>query len=71
MLVLSRKRDEKILIAGGIEVQVIDIRGEKVRLGITAPKHVAVHREEVAAAIARGETRQDNHGDTERTENNA
>ncbi len=51
MLVLSRNRDEKILIGDNIEVTVVDIRGDKVRLGITAPDEISVHREEVYIAI--------------------
>ena len=47
MLVLSRKRDEVIKIGDDIEITVVDIRGDKVRLGITAPKEVMVHRKEV------------------------
>jgi len=47
MLVLSRKRDEVIKIGDDIEITVVDIRGDKVRLGITAPKEVTVHRKEV------------------------
>lgn len=47
MLVLSRKKDEKIKIGDAFTVVVIDIRGDKVRLGIEAPKEVAVHREEI------------------------
>lgn len=50
MLVLTRMRDEKIMIGDNIEVMVIDIRGDKVRLGITAPKGVAVDREEIREA---------------------
>ena len=53
MLVLSRKKDEKIMIGDDISLMVIEIRGDKVRLGIDAPKHVAVHREEVFEAIKR------------------
>lgn len=53
MLVLSRKRDEKIVIGGGITITVVEIRGDKVRLGIEAPKEVGVHRAEVWAAIER------------------
>lgn len=52
MLVLSRKRDESVMI-GDIEVQIVDIRGDKVRLGITAPADVPVHRREVYEAINR------------------
>lgn len=52
MLVLSRKKNERIVIDGGIEVTVIDIRGDKVRLGIAAPREVAVHRGEIALRIA-------------------
>ena len=47
MLVLSRKKDERIVIRDNIVITVIDIRGDKVRLGIEAPKEVAVHRREV------------------------
>lgn len=53
MLVLSRQRDETIMIGDDIEITVVDIRGDKVRLGITAPKHVSVHRKEVYEAIKR------------------
>jgi carbon storage regulator len=53
MLVLSRVRGESILIGDDIEVTVIDVRGDKVRLGITAPKALAVHRKEVYDAIRR------------------
>lgn len=53
MLVLSRCRDESIVIADNIVITVVDIRGDKVRLGITAPKDVPIHRSEVAKAIAR------------------
>ena len=48
MLVLSRKAQEKILIGDDIEIVVVAIIGDKVRLGITAPKHVSVDRQEVA-----------------------
>lgn len=51
MLVLSRQRDESIMIGDAIEVKIIEIRGEQVRLGITAPKQVPVHRSEVYADI--------------------
>ena len=53
MLVLSRQRDETIMIGDDIEITVVDIRGEKVRLGINAPPHVPVHRKEVYEAIKR------------------
>lgn len=51
MLVLSRKPNESIVIANDIVITVVEVRGDKVRLGITAPKDVPVHREEVYAAI--------------------
>jgi carbon storage regulator len=51
MLVLSRQRDETIMIGDDIEITVVDIRGDKVRLGITAPTKIAVHRKEVYEAI--------------------
>lgn len=51
MLVLSRQRDETIMIGDDIEITVVDIRGDKVRLGICAPTRIAVHRKEVYDAI--------------------
>ncbi len=51
MLVLSRKKDEKIIIGDNITIMVVDIQGDKVRLGIDAPREVTVHREEVYQAI--------------------
>ncbi len=51
MLVLSRQRDETIMIGDSIEITVVDVRGDKVRLGITAPSRVSVHRKEVYEAI--------------------
>ena len=51
MLVLSRKKNESIVINNDVIVTVVEIRGDKVRLGIVAPKDVPVHREEVYEAI--------------------
>ncbi|MEC9096708.1 MAG: carbon storage regulator CsrA [Planctomycetota bacterium] len=51
MLVLSRRRDESIMIGEDITVTIVDIRGDKVRLGIDAPKNISVHRDEVFQAI--------------------
>lgn len=51
MLVLSRQRDETIMIGDLVEITIVDIRGDKVRLGINAPPQVAVHRKEVYEAI--------------------
>jgi carbon storage regulator len=54
MLVLSRHKDERIVIGEGlITLTIVDIRGDKVRVGIEAPKNVSVHRNEVFEAIAR------------------
>jgi carbon storage regulator len=53
MLVLSRQKDESIIIGDDVEVVIVDVRGDKVRLGITAPKNVSVHRREVYEAIQR------------------
>jgi len=53
MLVLSRQRDETIMIGDNIEITIVDIRGDKVRLGITAPATIPVHRKEVYDAIQR------------------
>ncbi|MBM4095495.1 MAG: carbon storage regulator [Planctomycetes bacterium] len=51
MLVLSRKKDESIVINGSIVVTIVEVRGDKVRLGIVAPREVSVHRSEVIEAI--------------------
>lgn len=51
MLILSRKRDEKILIGDRIEVSVVEIRGDQVKLGISAPNDIKVYRYEVYEAI--------------------
>ena len=51
MLVLSRKKNESIVINSDITVTVVEIRGDKVRLGIVAPKEIPVHRQEVFDAI--------------------
>ncbi len=53
MLVLSRQKDETIVIGDDIEITIVDVRGDKVRLGITAPKEIPVHRREVYDAIQR------------------
>jgi carbon storage regulator len=51
MLVLSRKKNESIVIDNNVTITVVEIRGDKVRLGIVAPKEVPVHRQEVFDAI--------------------
>ena len=51
MLVLSRKVEESIIINENITITIVDIRGDKIRVGIDAPAEVAVHREEVAELI--------------------
>jgi carbon storage regulator len=53
MLVLSRQRDESIIIGDNVQITVVDIRGDKVRLGIVAPAEISVHRKEVYDAIQR------------------
>lgn len=53
MLVLSRHRDESIMIGDDVVVTIVDIRGDKVRLGIDAPTDIPVHRQEVYEAIKR------------------
>ena len=51
MLVLSRRKDEAIIIGDNIEITVVDIKGDQIRLGINAPRSVSVHRKEVYDAI--------------------
>ena len=53
MLVLSRQKDESIMIGDDVEITIVDVRGDKVRLGITAPREIPVHRMEVYKAIQR------------------
>jgi len=53
MLVLSRKKNESIVINNDITIVVVEIRGDKVRLGVDAPKEIPVHRREVYDAIQR------------------
>jgi carbon storage regulator len=55
ILVLSRKKNEKIMLGDDIEIVVVEIRGDKVRLGIAAPQGLPVHRLEVYEAIHRGD----------------
>ena len=57
MLVLSRQRDESIIIGDNIVVTIVDVRGDKVRLGIDAPSEIPVHRREVYDAIQRDNRR--------------
>jgi carbon storage regulator len=56
MLVLSRKRDERIVIGDNIVITIVEVRGDKVRLGIEAPSEVPVHRQEVLDAMRRHAT---------------
>jgi len=51
MLVLSRKKDESIVINGNIVITVVEVRGDKVRLGVEAPKEIPVHRDEIHKII--------------------
>lgn len=53
MLVLSRQRDETIIIGDSIRITIVEVRGDKVRIGIDAPKDVSVHRQEIYDAINR------------------
>jgi carbon storage regulator len=59
MLVLSRQKDESIMIGDDVEITIVDVRGDKVRLGITAPKSIPVHRREIYDAIQREKAQKD------------
>lgn len=56
MLVLSRNKDESIMIGDDVEITIVDVRGDKVRLGINAPRSVSVHRKEIYLAIQQDKT---------------
>lgn len=58
MLVLSRQKDESIIIGDNIEITIVDVRGDKVRLGINAPREIPVHRKEIYEAIQREKAQQ-------------
>ncbi|MBN2326709.1 MAG: carbon storage regulator CsrA [Candidatus Omnitrophica bacterium] len=51
MLVLTRKRDESIIIGDDVEITIVDIKGEKVKIGVSAPKTLSIHRKEIYEAI--------------------
>ncbi len=70
MLVLSRHRDESIMIGDDVVVTIVDIRGDKVRLGIDAPADIPVHRQEVYDAIQR-ENRNAQKPNADETQNSA
>ena len=59
MLVLSRHRDESIMIGDDVMITIVDVRGDKVRLGIDAPQEIPVHRQEVYEAIKREQDHED------------
>lgn len=67
MLVLSRQKDESIIIGDNVEIVIVDVRGEKVRLGITAPKDITVHRKEVYEAIQREKKEKEEQEKTDKT----
>ncbi len=71
MLVLSRKKNESIVINNDITIVVVEIRGDKVRLGVEAPKEVPVHRREVYEAIKRNEQAEGDSNANESTAGNS
>jgi carbon storage regulator len=54
MLVLSRRKSEEIMIGDDVSIMVVEIRGDKVRIGINAPKHIKVHRKEIWLEMQKG-----------------
>jgi len=58
MLVLSRKKNERIVIGDNVVITVVEVRGDRVRLGIEAPQEVPIHRSEVHAAIRKEQSEQ-------------
>jgi carbon storage regulator len=71
MLVLSRKKNESIVINDDITIVVVEIRGDKVRLGVEAPKEVPVHRNEVYEAIRRNQQNGSAEGEAREADANA
>jgi carbon storage regulator len=71
MLVLSRKKNESIVINDDITIVVVEIRGDKVRLGVEAPKEIPVHRREVYDAIRNGNAAETTSGTAETTSGTA
>jgi len=71
MLVLSRQRDESIMIGDDVEIIIVDVRGDKVRLGITAPKDIPVHRREIYDAIKREKALNQDSQEQQGKDNNA
>lgn len=65
MLILTRRVGESVVIGEDVTVTVLGVKGNQVRIGINAPKHVAVHREEIFERIKSGRTAGDNAGNTE------
>ena len=65
MLVLSRQKDESIIIGDDVEITIVDVRGDKVRLGINAPRNVSVHRKEIYEAIQKEKTDEVSHEKSE------
>lgn len=70
MLVLSRTKDESIMVGDDVEITIVDVRGDKVRLGITAPKDIPVHRKEVYEAIQREKREREKRQKTEAKSDN-
>lgn len=69
MLVLSRQKDESIMIGNDVEITIVDVRGDKVRLGINAPRSIEVHRKEIFLAIQKekAQQQQQSSGDSHET----
>ncbi len=68
MLVLSRQKDESIIIGDDVEITIVDVRGDKVRLGINAPRSISVHRKEIYEAIQREKAQKAKEGAAEPTD---
>lgn len=65
MIVITRQKDESIMIGDKVEISIIDVRGDKVRLGISCPRSISIHRKEIWEAMQREKKKKENEKEKE------